>query len=208
MEVDKQPKGRGRGPAARAAAIRGESSTRLSPMIPEQMEKNTTTRRSGKINRGLPPSEDEGPGQRLVETDAIQGLTMQELQMVYKHREKEEEKAKKKMATAALTGWESRYPSLSNVWSDDLACNILKCFQSRMRTYLWKKVVWQLRVKEAIRVESKGQATWKRNVRWLNLLLSMEVASTWGHFGAMRQRLRSSDFTGKRSGADCNHSEG
>ncbi|CAL1158242.1 unnamed protein product, partial [Cladocopium goreaui] len=157
MEVDKQPKGRGRGPAARAAAIRGESSTRLSPMIPEQMEKNTTTRRSGKINRGLPPSEDEGPGQRLVETDAIQGLTMQELQMVYKHREKEEEeKAKKKMATAALTGWESRYPSLSNVWSDDLACNILKCFQSRMRTYLWKKVVWQLRVKEAIRVESKG----------------------------------------------------
>ena len=169
-------------------------------MIPEQMEKNTTTRRSGKINRGLPPSEDEGPGQRLVETDAIQGLTMQELQMVYKHREKEEEKAKKKMATAALTRWESRYPSLSNVWSDDLAFNILGSMRSRLRTYLWKKLVWQRRIKEAVHQESKGKAQWKRNTKWLNYLLSYEVASLWGHFGAMRQRLRSSDFVGPRYG--------
>jgi len=83
---------------------------------------------------------------------------------------------------------------LSNVYSDDLACNVMRSTCSRLRTYLWKKLLWQMRVKEAVKIESKGRANWKRNPRWLNLLLSYEVASLWGHFGAMRQRLRSSDF--------------
>ena len=117
--------------------------------------------------------------------------------MIYKRRQKGAAAMKKKAEAAALTGWGAKYPSLSNVWSDDLAFNIMASMGSRMRTYLWKKLVWQLRVQEAVREESKGKAKWKRNV---NYLLSYEVVSLWGHFGAMRQRLRSSDFVGPRYG--------
>jgi len=76
-----------------------------------------------------------------------------------------------------------------------------------LRTYLWKKLVWQLKVKEAVRAEFKGRATWKRNTKWLNYLLSYEIASPWGHFGAMRQRLRSSDFVGPRYGDEPTNRE-
>ena len=135
-----------------------------------------------------------------IPIDEIKGLTMEEIQMIYKRRQKAEVAAKKKIETAALTGWGAKYPSLSNVWSDDLAFNIMGSLKSRLRTYLWKKLVWQLRIREAIYVESKGKAQWRRNTKWLNYLLSYEVASLWGHFGAMRQRLRSSDFVGPRYG--------
>ena len=139
-------------------------------------------------------SEDDPDQIELVETEDIQGLTAEELKLIHRRRTQQQVRSQQKVATQALTGWEAPYPSLSNVFSDDLACNVMKSTCSRLRTYLWKKLVWQLRVREAVKIESKGKAVWKKNPRWLSLLLSYEVASLWGHFGAMRQRLRNADF--------------
>ena len=76
------------------------------------------------------------------------------------------------METAALTGWGAKYPSFRNVRSNDLAFNIVWSMRSRVRTPMWKKLVWQLRIKEAVAAESRGRAKWKRNTIWLNYLLS------------------------------------
>lgn len=167
----------------------------------------TTPKRAPRSHRALPPSEDEPDNLEIVDTENIQGLTAEELKIIYKRRHDQETRAKQKVATQALTGWLAPYPSLSNVFSDDLACNVMRSTCSRLKTYLWKKLVWQLRVREAVKIESRGKATWKRNPRWLNLLLSYEVASLWGHFGAMRQRLRSADFTRQDYGTESNPKE-
>lgn len=123
----------------------------------------------------------------------LPGLDPEEAAMILKRRAKKSATAQKKQQKAALTGWEADYPSLSNCWSEELACNVLRSTESRLRTFLWK-FVWQLRVKEAVRIESKGKAVWKKNPKWLSYLLSYEIAALWGHFGSMRQRLRNTDF--------------
>ena len=115
-------------------------------------------------------------------------------EMIQKRRTKLAASAKKRIENKALTGIQADYPSLSNCWSEDLTFNILRSTQSRLVTFMWKKLVWQLRVREAINVESKGKAKWKPNPRWQAYLLSFEVAALWGHLGTVRQRLRSSDF--------------
>ena len=201
MEVE--PRRRARGPEARAAALQGTPKAAAEP----------APKRPARLQRGLPPSEDEAPELEIVESSNIQGLTAEEMKMVCRLRAKKQVSAQQRAAHQALTGWEARYPSLSNVYSDDLACNVMKTTVSRFRTYLWKKLLWQMRVKMAVQIESKGRATWKRNPRWLSLLLSYEVASLWGHFGAMRQRLRSADFLAQGhgrewtpSGASCRSS--
>jgi hypothetical protein len=190
MEVE--PRRRARGPEARAAALQGTPKAAAAP----------APKRPARLQRGLPPSEDEAPELEIVESSNIQGLTAEEMKMVCRLRAKKQVSAQQRAAHQALTGWEARYPSLSNVYSDDLACNVMKTTVSRFRTYLWKKLLWQMRVKMAVQIESKGRATWKRNPRWLSLLLSYEVASLWGHFGAMRQRLRSADFLAQGHGRE------
>ena len=199
MELDFQP--RGRGPAARASAAMG--SDLKSKTIPTKKKANQVApRASGRINRALPLSEEDPDQKDVTNPEDIQGLTAEELQMIYRRRNQQVERTKQKLALQALTGHMARYPSLSNVFSDDLACNVMKSTCSRLRTYLWKKLVWQLKVKEAVKIESKGKAVWKKNPRWLSLLLSNEVASLWGHFGAMRQKLRSRDFLAPGHGQD------
>lgn len=162
--------------------------------MPKKVNTVAVPKRAGRLQRGLPLSEDDPDQIELVETEDIQGLTAEELKLIHRRRTQQQVRSQQKVATQALTGWEAPYPSLSNVFSDDLACNVMKSTCSRLRTYLWKKLVWQLRVREAVKIESKGKAVWKKNPRWLSLLLSYEVASLWGHFGAMRQRLRNADF--------------
>lgn len=194
--VENQGKGRGKGPQHRAKAAMTPLPKATSPPQPSRR-----TMARGSMDDYM--LEDE----KIAVTE-IKDLTFEELQMVHKRRQKAEVAAQKKVETAALTGWGAKYPSLSNVWSDDLAFNILASMRSRMRTYLWKKLVWQLRIREAVHQESRGRAQWKRNTKWLNYLLSYEVAAMWGHFGAMRQRLRSSDFVGPRYGEERTPNEG
>lgn len=68
--------------------------------------------------------------------------------------------------------------------------NIKKSVESRLLVLQWKKLVWQLRVRNAIQEEGHGKMRWKRNPRWLSLMIGNEVATLWGHFGAMRQKIR------------------
>ncbi|CAE7712200.1 RE1 [Symbiodinium sp. CCMP2592] len=75
----------------------------------------------------------------------------------------------------ALTGAYAMYPSLSNAWSYELAMNTTAAFASRMRTFLWKKLLWQLRAKRA--VEAEGDRRWKRSPRWLSHLFAKEIGA-------------------------------
>ena len=84
-----------------------------------------------------------------------------------------------------MTGQLADYPTLSHSYSEEVAINMVWCFRSKMITYLWKKMFWQLRVK---RISMPG-ARWKKNHRWLAMLLGKEVAFWWGHLGALRQRM-------------------
>jgi hypothetical protein len=127
----------------------------------------------------------------LAETEGIpQQLTEKEMKMLVRSGEKASRAAAKKVETAALTGVRAEYPSLSNCWSGEVAINIVESFRSRMIAYLWKKLLWQMRVRDAVMVTCPG-AKWKKNPRWLAMLLGKEVAAQWGHLGALRQRLHS-----------------
>lgn len=117
------------------------------------------------------------------------GLTTEEMAIITKRREKQAASKAKVKETKALTGIRADYPSLSNAWSEDPVINVMCSVQSRLRTFIWKKFVWLLRVRNAIHIESKGKAAWRRNHRWLAMLFSKEIAALWGHFGAMRQKM-------------------
>lgn len=117
-------------------------------------------------------------------------LTTEERNMIARRRERQQEVSRKKAHQAALTGEGANYPSLSTVWSNDLVTNIMRSTQSRLLTFQWKKMVWQLRVRAAVAEESRGRAQWKRNPRWLDMLIGKEIAALWGHFGSMRQKLQ------------------
>lgn len=67
-------------------------------------------------------------------------------------------------ADCALTASRADYPSLKNARSDDLVMNIMKSVESRLLALQWKKMVWQ------------GKMRWKRNPRWLSLMIS---ATRW-----------------------------
>ena len=109
--------------------------------------------------------------------------------MIAKSRAKKSHAAAKRTEQAALTGQKADYPSLSHAWSAEVPFNMVASMRSRMVTFMWKKLTWQLRVKQAL-AETYPQARWKKNHRWLAMLLGKEVASLWGHLGAMRQQLR------------------
>jgi len=159
----------------------------------------TPTARSKAKGYPVPPLElPEGATSASVENEVEElmktgALTLEEAKSLVKSRAKKVAAGNKRAQTAALTGWSADYPSLSHYWSGEVAINMVHSMKSRMVTFLWKKLCWQLRVKEAVRQESQGRAKWRKNPRWLSEMLGREVAALYGHFGAMRQRLRAPD---------------
>lgn len=111
-------KGRGKTAADRAKAATAPVTKAIMPTKP---------RRSSGAWEVAMGSEDAPPEKVLGE---MKDLTMDEMRLVIKHRERKEEAADRKMKSAALTGWGARYPSLSNVWSDDLTFNVMRSTQS------------------------------------------------------------------------------
>lgn len=122
--------------------------------------------------------------------DLVNDLSPEEYQMIAKRRQKAAVAKSKRDGQKALTGEMADFPSLSHVWSNEVAYNMVFSLASRMKVFLWKKLLWQLRVKKAVEMTVGAQgARWKRNPRWLAKLLGKEVAAMWGHYGAMRQKL-------------------
>ena len=166
----------------------------VSPSAKASLDKpNMVNRR--KAPRGLveeppPTSQDKSMEFSMV---AVEGLTPDEIAMIGKRREKLAKSKAKRQETAALTGVRADYPSLGNAWSNDLVMNIMRSVQSRLLALQWKKVVWQMRVKKAVEIEGHGKLKWRRNPRWISLMIGAEVATLWGHFGAMRQKMRAPD---------------
>ncbi|CAE7238450.1 TY4B-J, partial [Symbiodinium sp. CCMP2456] len=152
---------------------------RAAPPRPESKMTVKGRRATTATSSPAPSSE----GYILVE-EATQGLTSEEIHMLNKRRAKQAASKARAVQKKALTGVHAEYPSLSHAWSNEVALNLVASTASRMRTYLWKKLVWQARVKAA--VEAEGNRRWKRNPRWLSMLLGKEVAFLFGHFGAMR----------------------
>ena len=137
------------------------------------------------------PSPEDSPSWDLV---SASGLTEQEVALISKRRAREAKAKTKKKETQALTGVHADFPTLSHCWSGEVAVNLTCSVASRMRVFLWKKLLWQLRVKRAVEVTvGTHGARWKRNPRWLSMLLAREVSALWGHFGAMRQKLNNPD---------------
>lgn len=161
---------------------------------------NRTTRRLGEstpvktpVKENLQEMKEEWPGSpSTTGWDMVSELTKEEIAMITKKREKAAVAKTKAQAVKALTGEQANYPTLSHVWSQEVAMNLVFSTASRMRVFLWKKLVWQLRVKDAVEKTARG-VKWKRNPRWLAMLFSKEVAALWGHFGSMRQRLNNKD---------------
>ena len=119
---------------------------------------------------------------------SIQELTPQEMARIAKSRAKAQNARAKREEIKALTGIRADYPTLSHSYSEELAFNMIWCVRSKMMSFLWKKLLRQLRVKDAVERTMPG-ARWKRNHRWLAMLLGKEVAFWWGHFGSLRQRM-------------------
>ena len=139
-----------------------------------------------KVNRRL--FKEESPeGSMGWDIITAESITAKELQLIAKKRAKEEKALSKKVMNQALTGMNADFPSLSHCWSMEVGLNIAHSVASRMRTFMWKKFLWQLRVKAAVEKTVGPQgAGWKRNPRWLSLL---EVGSLWGHVGSLRQKI-------------------
>lgn len=119
-------------------------------------------------------------------------LSEGEQKVIQKRRARQAASRAKASETKALTGLRADYPSLSHTFSNEVALNMVFVMAQRMRTFLWKKLLWQLRVKKA--VEMMPQARWKRNPRWLAMLLSKEVGWVYGHYGALKQKLHARDI--------------
>eukprot|EP00435_Cladocopium_sp_Y103_P070369 s181_g35.t1 len=107
-------------------------------------------------------------------------LTSEEIAMINKRRQKAAVSRSKRENQKALTGEAADYPSLSQVWSQEVALNMVFSLAC-MRTFLWKKMLWQLRVKVA--VERMTGARWKRNPRWLAGLLAKRQQRCGGTMG-------------------------
>jgi len=146
-----------------------------------------------RVRRPLDPYENATKEETASpEWDMISELTQEEKQIIAKRRTKTAATKAKRATQAALTGEAADFPSLSHVWSSEMAMNMVFSLASRMRVFLWKKLLWQLRVKDAVERTMKG-ARWKRNPRWLSRLLGKEVAAVYGHYGAMRQKMNNPD---------------
>ncbi|CAE7529229.1 unnamed protein product [Symbiodinium natans] len=100
----------------------------------------------------------------------------------------------------ALTDHSAPFPTMSSKFSDDLPINIMISLQSQLFTFKWKTLVWMLRVRAAVRAEMGHRVQWKRNPRWLMLLLGKQMGSLWGHIGAARQLCHDPRLSGLMKG--------
>ena len=94
-------------------------------------------------------------------------------------------KTKGKPKLGALTNPQADFPTLSNVFSDDVTYNIAKSLLSQTVTFKWKMMLLLCRIKAA--VEHEGKKRWKRNPRWIMHMHGRHLASMWGHVGSARQ---------------------
>lgn len=100
-------------------------------------------------------------------------------------------KTARQQLSAALTGREAPYPTLSTMFSDDLTWNIILSIKSQSVTFKWKMLLLMMRIKRAVEHEmDKDKGTkrrWKRNPRWIMLMHGRHLAALWGHLGSARQ---------------------
>lgn len=104
-------------------------------------------------------------------------------------------KSARQQRTAALTGREAPYPTLSTMFSDDLTWNIILSIKSQSITFKWKLLLLMMRIKRAVEHEmDKDKGTkrrWKRNPRWIMMMHGRHLAALWGHLGSARQLCNS-----------------
>eukprot|EP00913_Durusdinium_trenchii_P032182 g30134.t1 len=93
-------------------------------------------------------------------------------------------KTPRAVRTAALTGDEAPFPSLSTQFSDDPTMNLMISLRAQTFTFKWKLLLLMLRVKLAVEIEKRR---WKRNPRWIMKMHGNHIASLWGHLGSARQ---------------------
>ena len=87
----------------------------------------------------------------------------------------------------ALTDLQADFPTLSNRYSEDLVINVALSLTCQLLTFKWKQLVWMLRIRRAVEMEMGDRSRWRRNPRWLMMMLGRQLASMWGHMGAARQ---------------------
>ena len=107
------------------------------------------------------------------------GLTTEELMLIAKRREKQEAAGTKKAGHASLTGDLAPFPSLGTRWSQDLPLNIAGSVKHRMMVRKWKELLWMTRIKQAVTLELP-KARWKRNPRWLAMMLTSALGASRG----------------------------
>ena len=78
----------------------------------------------------------------------MEDLTEHERAKIAKARARAQKTRQKREQTKALTGQLADYPTLSHSYSEEVPFNMIGCFRSRMVVYMWKKLFWQIRVKE------------------------------------------------------------
>ena len=88
-----------------------------------------------------------------------------------------------------LTGQRSNFASIGGWLADDPIENMKLVLGSKLLTLQWKKLVWLLRARQAMRAERRQ---FRRHPRWLCGLFAKEVSWMWGHLGAARQALNDS----------------
>ncbi|CAE7879281.1 unnamed protein product [Symbiodinium sp. KB8] len=94
----------------------------------------------------------------------------------------------KSQKVKALTDHQANFPTLSNRYSDDLVINVALSLTCQMLTFKWKQLVWMLRIRRAVEMEFGDSSRWRRNPRWLMMMMmGKQIASLWGHLGAARQ---------------------
>ncbi|CAE7399266.1 ppiA [Symbiodinium sp. CCMP2456] len=160
-----------------------------SEMAVDAEEADRMARKKPQPRRMLEPKAAATSSGEQVIPELASALTPEEVQFLNKRRSKAAAAKSRAETKKALTGEQADYPSLSHVWANEVCLNLACSVRSRMRTFLWKKFVWQLRVKAAI--EREQSKRWKRNPRWLAMLTGREVAALWGHLGSMRQKINS-----------------
>ena len=95
-------------------------------------------------------------------------------------------KTPRAVRTAALTGDEAPFPSLSTQFSDDPTMNLMISLRSQTFTFKWKLLLLMLRIKMAVEMEKRR---WKRNPRWIMKMHGNHIELP--AYGAIWERLDS-----------------
>ena len=129
--------------------------------------------------------------QQFMQQQTAANLTAEQSREVFVERKEEktkktgQKKTPRAQKTAALTGSEAPFPSISTKFSDDPTMNLMLSLKLQTLVYKWKVLLLLLlRIKKAVNMKGKK---WKRNPRWIMAMQGRHIASMWGHLGAARQ---------------------